>query len=177
MAPSTLHAEVELKSVAEKFWESMRDSTILFPRVFPDLYKSIEVLEGDGKCPGSIRLITYADGNRLKPMHFLFGSFLNPSFFFFLVCVGSPLVKVSEEKIDTVDEWKKEVSYSVIGGDLLKYYKNFNGTIHVAPKGEGSLVKWSCVFEKTSDEVPDPHIIKDFAIENFKDLDVFLLKA
>lgn len=174
MAASTLHAEVELKSAAEKFWESMRDSTILFPKVFPDLYKSIEVLEGDGKCPGSIRLINYADGNRKKHMHFLFASFLNFLFFF---GIGSPLVKVSKEKIDTVDEGKKEVSYSVIGGDLLKYYKNFNGTIHVATKGEGSLVKWSCGFEKVSDEVPDPHIIKDFAIENFKDLDVFLLKA
>ncbi|KAI4339347.1 hypothetical protein MLD38_024300 [Melastoma candidum] len=151
MAASTIHAEVDVKSGAEKFWVSMRDSTILFPKIFPELYKSIEVLEGDGKCPGSVRLINYAE--------------------------GSPLVKVSKEKIDNVDEGKKEVSYSIIDGDLLKYYKNFNGTISVIPKGEGSLVKWSCGFEKASDEVPDPHIIKDFAIENFKDLDSFLLKA
>lgn len=91
--------------------------------------------------------------------------------------LGSPLVKVSKEKIDGVDEADKLVTYSIIDGDLLKYYKNFNGSIKVIPKGDGSLVKWSCGFEKASDEIPDPHVIKDFAIQNFKELDEFILKA
>lgn len=90
---------------------------------------------------------------------------------------GSPLVKVSYEKIGEVDEANKFVTYSVIDGDLLKYYKNFKGTITVVPKGEGSLVKWSCVFEKASPEVPDPHVIKDFAIKNFVELDEYIRKA
>ncbi|KAK3442356.1 hypothetical protein EUGRSUZ_B02546 [Eucalyptus grandis] len=149
--PLTLEAEVEVKSPADKFWVSMRDSTKLFPKIFPDQYKNIEVLEGDGKAPGSVRLFTYGE--------------------------GSPLVKVSKEKIDGVDEADKVVTYSVIDGDLLKYYKNFNGSIKVIPKGDGSLVKWSCGFEKASDEIPDPHVIKDFAIQNFKELDEFILKA
>lgn len=56
--------EVDLEVVigAEKFWHSIRESTSLFPKAFPDQYKSIEVLEGDGKAVGSIRLIKYADG-------------------------------------------------------------------------------------------------------------------
>lgn len=91
--------------------------------------------------------------------------------------LGSPLVKVSKEKIDSVDEAEKFVTYSIIDGDLLKFYKNFNGCIKVIPKGDGSLVKWSCGFEKVSEEIPDPHVIKDFAIQNFKELDEFILKA
>lgn len=63
--PLTLHAEVEVKSPADKFWVSMRDSTNLFPRIFPEQYKSIEVLEGDGKAAGSIRLITYGEGRMM----------------------------------------------------------------------------------------------------------------
>lgn len=59
-----LEVEVEVKAPADKFWETMRDSNTLFPKVFPDLYKSIEVLEGDGKSVGSIRLVTFADGNQ-----------------------------------------------------------------------------------------------------------------
>lgn len=57
-----LSVEVDVKSVADKFWNSMRDSTIIFPKAFPHDYKSIEVLEGDGKAVGSVRLITYSEG-------------------------------------------------------------------------------------------------------------------
>ncbi|XP_038892372.1 MLP-like protein 423 [Benincasa hispida] len=147
-----LSVEVEVKSVADKFWNSMRDSTIIFPKAFPHDYKSIDVLEGDGKAVGSVRLITYSE--------------------------GSPIVKESKERIEAVDEEKRSVSYSVIEGDLLKYYKSFKGHITVSPKEDesGSLVKWSCEFEKASEEVPDPHLIKDFVVKNFSELDDYVLK-
>lgn len=51
--------EVEVKSAPEKFWKAIRDSTDLFPKVFPEQYKSIDILEGDGKSVGSIRLVNY----------------------------------------------------------------------------------------------------------------------
>lgn len=57
-----LDVEIEVKSPADKFWGAIRDSTSLFPKAFSHDYKSIEVLEGDGKAPGSIRRITYAEG-------------------------------------------------------------------------------------------------------------------
>lgn len=147
-----LSVEVDVKSVADKFWNSMRDSTIIFPKAFPHDYKSIEVLEGDGKAVGSVRLITYSE--------------------------GSSLVKESKERIEAVDEEKKTVSYSVIEGDLLKYYKSFKGHIAVSPKedGSGSSVKWRCEFEKASEEVPDPHVIKDFVVKNFLELDDHVLQ-
>ena len=85
-------------------------------------------------------------------------------------------MKISKEKIEEVDEEKKAVSYSVIDGDLLQAYKNFKAKLVVEGKGEGSLVKWSCEFEKANDEVPPPDLLKDFAISNFRELDDYLLK-
>ncbi|KAL6192487.1 hypothetical protein ACLB2K_033575 [Fragaria x ananassa] len=161
MAPSDvgkLHVEVEVKSPADKFWVSIRDSTEVFPKAFPHDYKSIDVLEGDGKAVGSVRLITYSEG--------------------IYACVGSPIVKVSKETIDMVDETNKAVAYQVIDGDLLKYYKSFKCILTVIPKGaegEGSLVKWSCEYEKAHEQVPEPSIIKDFAVKNFKELDDYVL--
>uniref|UniRef100_A0A2P2J748 MLP-like protein 423 n=1 Tax=Rhizophora mucronata TaxID=61149 RepID=A0A2P2J748_RHIMU len=143
-----LNVDIEVKSAADKFWECIRDSTTLFPKLFPQQYKSIEVLEGDGKAVGSVRLITYAE--------------------------GSPLVRVSKEKIDFVDEGKKAVSYSVIDGDLLKYYKIFKGHLVIVPKGEGSLAKWSCEYEKASEDFDAPHIIKDFAVKNLQEVDEYI---
>lgn len=60
-----LEVEVEVKSPADKFWHNIRDSNTLFPKVCSDLYKTIQVLEGDGKSVGSVRLVTYADGTYL----------------------------------------------------------------------------------------------------------------
>lgn len=93
------------------------------------------------------------------------------------VRVGSPIVKVSKETIDMVDEANKAVAYRVIDGDLLKYYQNFKCILTVSPKGdgEGSLVKWSCEFEKAHEQVPEPSIIKDFAVKNFQELDAYVL--
>uniref|UniRef100_A0A5B6ZNS7 Bet v I/Major latex protein domain-containing protein n=1 Tax=Davidia involucrata TaxID=16924 RepID=A0A5B6ZNS7_DAVIN len=146
-----LDIEVEVKTPAEKFWHSIRDSTTIFPKAFPDQYKSIETLEGDGKSVGSVRLVKFAE--------------------------GLPLISVMKEKVDAVDEAKKTVTYSVIGGDLLKYYKSFKATLVVSPKGDGSLVQWTCEFEKASEEIPDPNIIRDFAVKNFQELDDYIHKA
>ncbi|CAF2161492.1 unnamed protein product [Brassica napus] len=89
---------------------------------------------------------------------------------------GSPLVKVSAERIETVDLENKSMTYSIIGGEMLEYYKTFKGTITVTPKGGGSILKWSAEFEKTGHEIEDPHVIKDFAVKNFKEIDEYLLK-
>ncbi|KAL2464865.1 MLP-like protein [Abeliophyllum distichum] len=150
-AAQKLEVDVEVKSDAEKFWNGIRNSSTLFPKAFPDQYESIQVLEGDGKSVGSIRLIKYAP--------------------------GWSTIATTKEKIEFVDEEKKSLSYTSIDGDLLKYYKNFKAHLVITPKGDGSLVKWSCEFEKASEEIPNPHLIRDFAVKNFKDLDAYLLKA
>jgi hypothetical protein len=94
---------------------------------------------------------------------------------FLRVFSGSPLVKVSKEKIEAFDEGKRTLSFSVIEGDLLNYYKVFKCHITVVPKGAGSLAKWSSEFQKATEEIPDPHVIKDFVVKNFQELDAYVL--
>lgn len=86
-------------------------------------------------------------------------------------------MKSAKEKIEELDEAKKKVAYSVIDGDMMKYYKTFKATLEVIPEAEGSIVKWMCEYEKASDEVPDPSMIRDFAAKNFQEIDAYLLKA
>ncbi|CAJ2643698.1 unnamed protein product [Trifolium pratense] len=146
-----VEVEVEVKSNAEKFWSTLKDCATIFPKAFPYDYKSIEILEGDGKTAGSIRLVTFGE--------------------------GSPLVKITKEKIDVFDDSKRTLTYSVIDGDLLKYFKKFKGHISVTPKGDGSLVKWSSEFEKGSHEVPESELIKEFAVKTFLKVDDYTLNA
>ncbi|XP_071701277.1 MLP-like protein 423 [Rutidosis leptorrhynchoides] len=146
-----LDVEVKVKSDAEKFWKSIMDSANIFPKVCSDLYKSVEILEGNGMSVGSVRMVNFAE--------------------------GSPVVKSAKEKIEELNEAKKKVAYSVIDGDMMQYYKSFKASLEVIPEGEGGLVKWACEFEKASEEVPDPDVIRDFAAKNFKEIDEYLLKA
>ncbi|CAM8883653.1 hypothetical protein QQ045_018993 [Rhodiola kirilowii] len=145
-----MEVDVEVKISPEKLWDTLRNSVTVFPVAFPELYKTIEVLEGDGKSPGSVRLLTFTEGN--------------------------PFL-VSKEKIEAVDDEKKTVTYSVIDGDLMKYYKSYKCHIFVEPKGEGSLVKWTCDYEPVVEDPNEPVMIKEFAVKTFKDIEEYNLKA
>ncbi|KAJ3679584.1 hypothetical protein LUZ60_017595 [Juncus effusus] len=142
--------ELEVKSTPEKFWGAIRDSSELFPKVFPEQYKSIEVIEGDGKSVGSVRLVKYTE--------------------------GMPMVTFAKEKIEVADEENKLVSYSVIGGEIINFYKNFKATLKISPKGDTTLVNWTLEYEKASEEVPEADLIKETASKTFNDLDAYLLK-
>lgn len=84
------------------------------------------------------------------------------------------------------DDENKVVSYSVVDGELVDFYKNFKITLKVAPaakaaaaeaEGEaGAVVNWSMEFDKANDQVPDPDVIKETATKTFHDLDDYLLK-
>ncbi|KAK1269186.1 MLP-like protein 423 [Acorus gramineus] len=145
-----LELEVVTKSSADKFWGAIRNSSELFPRIFPEQFKSIEIVEGDGQSVGSVRLVKYAE--------------------------GVPIVTFTKEKLEIADEENKTVSYTVIDGELATLFKSFKATLHVVPRGEGALVKWNIEYDKASDEVPDPNLVQETAKKTFTDLDEYLLK-
>ncbi|GMU11566.1 hypothetical protein ASNO1_78200 [Corallococcus caeni] len=89
---------------------------------------------------------------------------------------GIAEVSSKKEKVEAVEEGSKSLKYSVIEGDLLKYYKDFKGSLSVSSNAQtGSSVKWSCEFQKATEQVPDPVFIKDFAVKTFQDLDAYVL--
>jgi len=58
-----VEAEIELKSNADNVWSTIRDYVYVFPKAFPNDYKSIEILEGDiGKDAGAVFKVTYGEG-------------------------------------------------------------------------------------------------------------------
>uniref|UniRef100_A0A803MRV8 Bet v I/Major latex protein domain-containing protein n=1 Tax=Chenopodium quinoa TaxID=63459 RepID=A0A803MRV8_CHEQI len=68
-------------------------------------------------------------------------------------------------KLDSVISWY----YTV--GDLLEEFKSLTISIHVIPRGEITVVKWSAEFEKIADDGPYPTQIIDFCIGITKDIE------
>lgn len=89
-------------------------------------------------------------------------------------------MEITKEKIDAVDDATRTLTYSVIDGELLKYFKHYKGHLTVKPKPrDGSLLKWFCEYEKASQdqEVPGPDSIKEFVVKTFLMIDDYTLNA
>ena len=145
--------ELELKVPAKKLWEGIRESVTLFPKILPSLFKSIEIVEGDGSSVGTVRYIKYGDG--MAGMTF------------------------GKEKIVAVDEGNMCVTVSLIEGELLGFYKVFKPTLKVLPGGDANscLVKWTVEYEPASAEVPPPDMVKESAVKTFKALEGYLMTS
>ncbi len=81
---------------------------------------------------------------------------------------------MSKEVLEAIDDKNNSVTFKVIGGLLMDLYKSFKFIVQATPKGEGSLVRWTLVYEKLNIDVPDPNLMLQFAIDLTKDTDANL---
>ncbi|KAI3857842.1 hypothetical protein MKX03_009961 [Papaver bracteatum] len=150
--------ETELKCSADKFYNLLRHNTMHLTTIFPQIYKSIKIVKGDGKSSvGNIREWRY-------------------------VTPASSKVTMVKEIVKSVDEDNRSISISVVGGDLLTQYKSFDITMAVTPKDvdnieeSGSKVKWWIQYEKRTEDVPSPDAFTGLIAHVTKELGHYLLQ-
>ncbi|MCL7022568.1 hypothetical protein MKW94_019263 [Papaver nudicaule] len=134
--------EAEAKNCsADQFFCFFKGNMIKLPQIVPHTHKSVQVLEGDGISVGSVRL--------------------------WKILVGTPRVEVmAKDKIKTLDDETRTVSWTLMDGDVLQRYKTFEYTVSVSPiKGneQSCLVKWSVEYEKENEDVPVPNDYLEYA--------------
>ncbi|OVA05628.1 Bet v I domain [Macleaya cordata] len=149
-----LEVEVEVKCSADKFYRMFKHDVKEIPKHLPHLYESVEVLEGDGVGPGSVKLWKYKlDGKSLY----------------------------AKERMKVVDDEKRMITLSVFEGEVMKDYKFFDVTFIVTPKGrhhgDGSMVTWHVEYEKANKDAPTPSNYIDFVVWVTKDLNSHLHKG
>lgn len=54
-----LEVQTQIKSSSKRFFDVYLNNSSLLPKICPDKIRSVEVLEGNGKSVGSVRLWTY----------------------------------------------------------------------------------------------------------------------
>ncbi|XP_057477458.1 MLP-like protein 423 isoform X2 [Actinidia eriantha] len=144
-----LEHQIEIKSSPDRFFDIYKNKTYLMPKISPDNIQSIQVLEGDGRSVGSVRMWTYI--------------------------LGSPVI--AKDKIDAVDEENKSITFDLIGGEVTNYYKSFKATLQATSKDGTNLAKWTLEYEKANENVPTPHSHIDFLATLGREIDSYLLKA
>jgi hypothetical protein len=65
----------------------------------------------------------------------------------------------------------------VIEGDLKEAYKSFKVIVQATPKGHGSVVHWTLIFEKLNENIPAPTAFLDNAVDFTKDINAHMTQA
>ncbi|XP_059649547.1 MLP-like protein 423 [Cornus florida] len=145
-----LELQTEIKSSPDRLFDIYKNKTYLMPKISPDQFRSIEVLEGDGKSVGSVRLWTYVMGSQVT----------------------------AKDKIDAVDDENKSITFNIIGGEITKYFKSFKATLEAGTSVlNTNLIKWSLEYEKANEDVPTPNSHLDFLVNGSRVVDAYLLKS
>ena len=80
---------------------------------------------------------------------------------------------MSREILEKVDNENQSVTHNVIGGVLKETYQSFKFIVQASPKDEGSLVRWTLIYEKLNVDVPDPNAMQ-FGIDVTIEIDAYL---
>lgn len=72
-----------------------------------------------------------------------------------------------------MDEKNTSVTYNIIGGDMMKFYKTIKVKIQVITNSdsEKNYVKSTYEYEKLNSEIPNPEQFKDFVAQIIKKID------
>ncbi|XP_059077744.1 MLP-like protein 423 isoform X1 [Cryptomeria japonica] len=148
----TMSWEAELNVPANQIWKAFENCADIFPKLMPNHFKSIDVLEGDGISPGSVRLIKYGEGIQLATYKL--------------------------EKIESLDEANMTTTHTVLNGQIMNKYKTYKLTLKVSPGATLAtcIVKWIIEYEPAHEgEVVHPENAKETAVHTFKVLEEYLL--
>ncbi len=144
-------AKVELKSPIEKFYGFFRNHLGDLINLFPELYQSIHLVEGEHLSAGSVILFKYHLGHEL----------------------------VSEKwSMRVVDDAKKYIIYEAVEGDMQKYYKVLRAKFEAIDGGlskvRGSFAKWTVEYEKAYENVSSPASHMELFLKISKGVDAYL---
>ncbi|XVF85372.1 hypothetical protein PTKIN_Ptkin17bG0112300 [Pterospermum kingtungense] len=143
-----MEVQTQIKSSADKAYDIFKRKMYLMPEICPEVVKDVKIGKGDWETVGSVRLWKYVTGN--------------PEYV--------------SETVEAIDDRNKSITFNALDGDVSKCYKTFKCTLNITPNGQGSLVKWTLVYEKLNQNVPDPDKYMELATCFSKSVEAYLLK-
>ncbi|PON39544.1 Bet v I type allergen [Parasponia andersonii] len=144
-----VEVQVEVKSSAETFYEVYRGKQYLWPKICPDIVKSVKLIKGDWDSIGSVKEWTFVAGNS----------------------------ETAKEMVEAIDEKNKTITLKILDGEAKKHYKNIKTTLQVTGMDQrGSLVKLSMEYEKQNDDTPVPTKYLEAFKFLAKSIDAYLTK-
>ncbi|XP_075094985.1 kirola-like [Nicotiana tabacum] len=80
--------------------------------------------------------------------------------------------KIVKEVIEAFDHQKKSITWKVIEGDLLELYNYFT----IITSSEDQWTTWTLVYEKKTEDTPEPLDFLGVVLDLTKDIDIIVIK-
>ncbi|KAK9272363.1 hypothetical protein L1049_002734 [Liquidambar formosana] len=142
-----LAVQTEMKSPADKFYGFFKSNMSNLVQLFPENFKTFELVEGNDYSTGSVIFCKY-----------LLGSLMT-----------------IRAKIEAADDENKSITFCALEGDIMNLYKSFKVTLQAIKEGDGvGSVKWSFEFEKANEAAPNPDVYAALVAKVSKGLDTYL---
>jgi len=141
MAQTLSHTQA-LNCSAEDAWECCKHSDKVLPDLLPEYFAKAEILEGNGG-PGTLRALHFGP--------------------------AIPQKGVAKERLDSVDDATKTLTYTVVEGDPR--YTNFTGKVQFVATGENQCeATWTGKYDVVGDAGPPEHIknVSSLTFETFE---------
>ncbi|CAK8570356.1 unnamed protein product [Lathyrus sativus] len=146
-----VESETEIEASAAKFFHIFRKQLEHVPNISRDVHGA-RVHEGDWENVGSVKHWEYTIEGKKQS---------------------------AKEKIETIDDENKVITYSVFDGEVGESYKSLKVTFQVIDKElGGGIVKWTFEYEKLKEDITgaSPESYLAFAEKVTKDIDAHLVK-
>nr|GEY57036.1 root allergen protein-like [Tanacetum cinerariifolium] len=166
MSTECLEIEVASPFPAEKVFKVFSDFHNIAPKVYPEVYKCIDTIEGDGGV-GTIRLLTFGEVYNVSKL------------WLYMCCVCVPFTS-GKFKVDTIDASNFDYSITFYEGDnLMGILDSINQHVKVTPSDNGgSLFKLKIVYNCKGDEKPSADTLKfekEVYEKTFKAIDAYVV--
>ncbi|KAG6581208.1 MLP-like protein 34, partial [Cucurbita argyrosperma subsp. sororia] len=150
----SIWAKVDLKSSHEKFYGFFRNHLGNLVDLFPENFKSIQLVEGQHFDRGSLVLSKYEFGHEHR---------------------------VEKWVIRAVDDVKKYIVYEAVEGEALKQFKVLRAKVEAINGGStkvggGNFTKLTIEFEKANENVASPEIYLELFVKIAKGVDAYFSK-
>ncbi|XP_055802135.1 kirola-like [Solanum dulcamara] len=80
--------------------------------------------------------------------------------------------KIAKQVIEAIDPQTKSITWKIIGGDLLELYDSFT----IITSCDDQWITWTFLYEKKTEEIPEPLVLLGFVIGMTKDIESHLIK-
>ncbi|XP_047977911.1 MLP-like protein 28 [Salvia hispanica] len=144
--PDKLIAQVAFKAGGDVFHHLIAKNPNHFNKVCPSRVQGCELQQGQFGTTGSVIQWKY-------------------------VLEGK---EATAKQVIEVDDEKKQVTFKMIGGDLLELYKNMVITYHVETKGGIDFITWTIDYELINAENPHPVALLNYFIEFTKEIEAHI---
>ncbi|XP_075491278.1 MLP-like protein 31 [Primulina tabacum] len=144
--PCKLIAQVAFKAGGDVFHHLMSNKPHHLSNVTPAKIQTCELHQGDYGTNGSVIRWKYTFAGE----------------------------KTAKQLLQDIDEVRKTISYKMLEGDLLKYYKNTLITMHVETRDRVDFVTWTVEYELLKPENQHPISLIGFFIDLTKEVEAHI---